>query len=90
MHAFHALAIDDGSGGAGFAFALLSTPHVQRVMNAIERAIVAPHIEVVEQRAARRQVFRHRPAGSRPTPESPFALTATTVGRYSLQLRTNN
>ena len=35
-----ALAIDDGSGGAGFAFASLTALHIKRVMNAIERAVV--------------------------------------------------
>ena len=35
--ALDALAIDDGSGGAGFVFASLTALHIKRVMNAIER-----------------------------------------------------
>ena len=56
--ALHALAIDDGGGRAGFAFAVLPALQIQRVMDAIERSVVAPQIEIVEQRAARRQVLR--------------------------------
>jgi hypothetical protein len=33
--AFHALAVDDGSGGAGFALALLTALQIKRVMDAI-------------------------------------------------------
>jgi hypothetical protein len=46
------LAIDDGTGGAGFAFASLTALHIKRVMNAIERAVVAPQVEIVVHRAA--------------------------------------
>src|SRR3954470_1162792 len=59
--ALDTLAIDDGSGGAGFAFASLTALHIKRVMNAIERAVVAPQVEIVVHRAAWRQVFRDRP-----------------------------
>ena len=41
------MAIDDGSGGAGFAFTSLTALHIKRVMNAIERAVVAPQVEIV-------------------------------------------
>src|SRR5882762_5939790 len=48
--AFHALTIDDGSARAGFALVLLAALHIKRVMDAIERAVPAPQIEIVEQR----------------------------------------
>ena len=35
--------------------------HIKRVMDAIERAVPTPQIEIVVQRAARRQVLRDRP-----------------------------
>src|SRR5438128_8320696 len=64
--ALHALAIDDGGGRAGFSFALLSTRHIKRVMDAIQRAVVAPQVEIVEKCAAWRQIFRDRtPLASR-------------------------
>ena len=47
--------------GAGFAFASLTALHIKRVMNAIERPVVAPQVEIVVHRAAWRQVFRDRP-----------------------------
>src|SRR3979411_2612497 len=59
--ALHALAVDDGGGGTGLAFALLAALHIQGVMDAIERAVVAPQIKIVEKRAAWRQIFRNRP-----------------------------
>jgi hypothetical protein len=40
--AFDALAIDDGSGRAGFPIALLPALHIKPVMDAIERAVPAP------------------------------------------------
>ena len=36
-----------------------SALQIQRMMDAIERSVVAPQIEIVEQRAARRQVLRN-------------------------------
>src|SRR4029453_4308923 len=64
--ALYALAIDDGGARAGFSLALLSTLHIKRVMDAIQRAVVAPQVEIVEQCAAWRQVFRDRtPLASR-------------------------
>src|SRR2546429_9621323 len=72
------LAIDDGGARAGFSFALLSTLHIKRVMDAIQRAVVAPQVEIVEQCAAWWQVFRDRtPLASRAqnihNPVHPFA-----------------
>ena len=55
------MAIDDGCGRAGFALALLAALHIKRVMDPIERAVVAPQVKIVVHRAARRQVFRDRP-----------------------------
>jgi hypothetical protein len=37
-----------------------SAAHVKRVMEAFERAVVLPAAEIVIDRTARRQVFRHR------------------------------
>src|SRR5436305_4519013 len=39
----------------------LTALHIKRVMNAIERPVVAPQVEIVVHRAAWRQVFRDRP-----------------------------
>src|SRR5262249_5015444 len=64
--ALHSLAIDDGGGRAGFSFALLPTRHLKHVMDAIQRAVIAPQVEIVEKCAARRQIFRDRtPLASR-------------------------
>jgi len=46
---------------AGLPFALLPALQIKRVMDAIQRAAVAPQVEIAEPRAARRQVFRNRP-----------------------------
>src|SRR5205085_12077557 len=61
FRAFHALAVDDGSSGTGFPFALLAALDVERVMNAIQSAVPTPQVEIVEQRATRRQILRNRP-----------------------------
>ncbi len=55
--ALHALAIDDAGGGASFSFRLLAAFNVERMMNAIQRAVAMPPNEVVVHRAARRKVF---------------------------------
>src|SRR5260221_14540800 len=55
------MAVDDGGGWAGVPFAALPAFHIKRVMDAIQRAVPAPQVEIVEQRAARRRVFRDRP-----------------------------
>ena len=60
------LAIDDGGGGTGLSFALLAALHIQGMMDAIERAVVAPQVEIIEKRAAWRQILRDRsPLASR-------------------------
>ena len=55
--AFHALAVDDARGGTGFPLRVLAALDVQRVMNAIQRAVPAPQAEVIIHRASRRQVL---------------------------------
>jgi len=56
--AFHALAIDNGGGGAGFSFGLLAAGDVERMVNAIQHTIAVPPDEVVVDRAIRRKVLR--------------------------------
>src|SRR5690348_1267015 len=58
FRAFHALAIDHRCCRAGLSPALLATFDVERVMDALERAVIAPAIEVVVHRAFRGQVLR--------------------------------
>jgi hypothetical protein len=41
--AFHALAVDDGSDRARFAFGLLATRDIECMVDAIESAIATPH-----------------------------------------------
>ena len=45
--AFHALAVDDAGGGARFARRFFPALDVERMMNAIERAVPAPQAEVI-------------------------------------------
>jgi hypothetical protein len=56
--AFHALAIDDGSGRANFSCCLFAAFHVERVMNAIQHTIALPTHEVVVDHAVRRKILR--------------------------------
>src|SRR5450631_651537 len=55
--AFDALTIDDTGRGAGFAFQFPAAFEVQRVMDAIQRAVIPPVAEITIQRAFWRQVF---------------------------------
>jgi|WetSurMetagenome_2_1015567.scaffolds.fasta_scaffold419189_2 hypothetical protein len=57
LGALHALAVDDGRRRADFALTLFAAGDIERMMNVIRRAIQTPHIEIVEQHTARRQVF---------------------------------
>ncbi len=57
FRAFHALAVDDAGCLARFTLHGFATLHVERVMNAIQRAVPAPKVEIIKQRALRRQVF---------------------------------
>src|SRR5258706_7544349 len=58
--AFHALAVDDGCGLTGFPLRSFATLLIQRVVDSFQRAVIGPQIEVVVDRAFRRQVFRDR------------------------------
>lgn len=65
-------------------------------MDAIERAVIAPQIKIVEKRAAWRQIFRNRPPlASRAQhihdpvhhfPHVDVALVAATPGRWDQRL----
>src|SRR5512144_2084389 len=54
----HTLAVDDAGGGTGLPFRLLAAFDVERVGNALQRAVVAPQTKVVIHRAARWQGLR--------------------------------
>src|SRR5450631_3414946 len=58
--AFHALAVDDGGGRTGFPLLSFATLFIERVVDSSQRAVICPQIEVVVDRASRRQVFRDR------------------------------
>src|SRR5215218_602265 len=58
--ALDALAIDDRSARAGVSPRQLPACHIERVVNAPERAVVVPSVDVVVQGAARRQVLGDR------------------------------
>src|SRR5260370_20159844 len=60
FRAFHALAVDDGDGRTGFALRSFATLLIQRVVDSFQCAVICPQIEVVVDRAFRRQVFRDR------------------------------
>ena len=55
--AFHALTIDDAGGGTGFRSAFSRHCTIERVMNAIQRAVITPRSKIIVHRAAWRQVF---------------------------------
>src|SRR5208282_6568885 len=56
--ALHALTVDDGGGGTGFAFRSFTAFDVERVMNAIQHAVALPPDEVVIHRAVWRKILR--------------------------------
>ena len=60
FRAFHALAVDDGEGRAGFPLGLFSTPLIEQVMHPLQRAVISPKIEIAVDRAFRWQIFRDR------------------------------
>ena len=60
FRAFHALAIDDGGGRTGVSQVLFATPFIKRMVDAIQGAIIGPQLEIVVDRAFRRQIFRDR------------------------------
>ena len=55
--AFHALAVDDAGSGARFALGFLPAFEVERMMDAIERAVPGPQAEVIMHGASGGQVF---------------------------------
>ena len=53
----HALAVNDRRRRTGFAPDLFTAFHIERVMNALQRAVPFPLIKIIMQCAARRQVL---------------------------------
>src|SRR4029077_8472634 len=60
FRALDALTVDDGGARAGFSVGQLTTLHIKRVLEWIERAVPSPQVKIVVPRAARRQVLRDR------------------------------
>ena len=56
-----ALTVKDRGGRAGLPTRLLAALHIERFVKAIERAVIAPQIEIIMERRARRQILRNRP-----------------------------
>jgi hypothetical protein len=54
--AFHALAVDHAGGWADLSAHLLSTRHIQGVMDPPQRTVVVPALEIIVQRAAGWQI----------------------------------
>ena len=52
--------VDNSGGRACLAFTLLAARSVKRVVDAVERAVVAPQVEIIVHRAPRRQVLGKR------------------------------
>src|SRR5262249_2106377 len=55
--AFHALAVDDGSARARFAFGLLAARDIECMVDAIESAVATPKYKIVMYRALWRKVL---------------------------------
>src|SRR3974390_3380171 len=97
FRALDALAVDDGGGRAGFAGGGFATLHVERVVDAIERAVPTPQIEIIVDRRARRQVLGDCPplaAGAQDGHQAvddlaqfPRPPVAATLGRRNERLR---
>src|SRR3981081_2521948 len=60
FRALDALTVDDGGARAGVSAGQLPALYIERVMDAIERAVPSPQVKIVVHRAARRQVLRDR------------------------------
>src|SRR5271167_4917496 len=60
FRAFHALAVDDSGARTGFPLLSFATLFIERVVDPFQRAVICPQIEVVVDRASRRQVLRDR------------------------------
>jgi len=54
---FSRSAVDDGGGRTGFPLLSFATLFIERVVDSFQRAVICPQIEVVVDRASRRQVF---------------------------------
>ena len=52
VSALHALTVDHAGGGTGFTACLLSTVHVERVMDVRQSTIILPALEVAVHAAA--------------------------------------
>src|SRR5271157_4801031 len=61
FRALDALAVDDRGGRARLARDGLAALRIKRVVDAIERAVPAPQVEIIVERRARRQVLGDRP-----------------------------
>src|SRR5277367_4427059 len=61
FRALDALAVDDRGGRARLARGGLAALRIKRVVDAIERAVPAPSVEIIVERRARRQVLGDRP-----------------------------
>lgn len=58
--AFDALAVDDGGSRTGLARGQFATRDVKRFMDAVERVVPTPEIEIIVHRALGRKMFRKR------------------------------
>src|SRR5271165_1071223 len=58
FRALDALTVDDRGGRARFAHGRFPALHVERRVDALERAVPTPKVEVIVKRRARRQVLR--------------------------------
>jgi hypothetical protein len=54
------MAVKDRGGRAGVPTGLLTALHIERFVKAVERAVIAPEIEIIMERRARRQILRNR------------------------------
>src|ERR1700677_1613731 len=55
-----ALAVNDRGSRAGVPTRLLAALHIERLVKAVERAVIAPQVEIIIERRARRQILRNR------------------------------
>ena len=55
--ALHALAVDDGGAGARVSLLLFAASDIQHMVNAFQRSVVTPQIEVTMKGAFGRQVL---------------------------------
>lgn len=61
------MGIDDGGAGTGFPPFLLAHRHIERMMDALQRAVPVPQVEIVVDRALGRKVLgQPLPLAARP------------------------